>query len=67
MKMSVEEGNSMKDIKVVRVTEELPTLDVFRVRMGEKPYPHDEHSKGFARCSTLLHYALHSHSGEKAY
>lgn len=67
MKMSVEEGNPMKNVKVVRVIEELPALDVFRVHMGEKPYPHDEHSKGFARCSTLLHYAPHSHSGEKVY
>lgn len=67
MKMSVEEGNPMKNVKVVRVIEELPALDVFRVHMGEKPYPHDEHSKGFARCSTFLHYAPHSHSGEKVY
>lgn len=40
MKMSVEEGNAMKDIKVVRVIEELPTLDIFRVHTGEKPYPY---------------------------
>lgn len=57
----------MKGVKVVRVIEELPTLDVFRVHTGEKPYPHGEHSEGFTRCSTLLHYTFHSHSGEKAY
>ena len=57
----------MKDVKVVRVIEELPTLDIFRVHMGEKPYPRDEHSKDFARCYILLHYTFHSHSGEKAY
>ena len=57
----------MKDVKVVRVIKELPTLDIFRVHTGEKPYLHDEHSKDFARCYILLHYTFHSHSGEKAY
>ena len=65
MKASMQERNPIKEVKVVRVITELLILEVIRVHMGEKPDPHEEHSKGFTRCSTLLHYTPHSHSGEE--
>lgn len=65
MKASMQERDPMKEVMVVRVITELLILEVIRVHMGEKPGPHEEHSKGFTRCSTPLHYTSHSHSGEE--